>query len=1502
MLRSISTGFILFLVLGVSASKAQQIKSFSDDPAQYMEEVVNFMGTRLNDKDQQILNNFKHFWLSGAFSVDEQSRVIQVSNHLLRRRARPVPHFMDYFAAIYQFKQISHDEESYKAWEEGLVSLITNSKIPLSRINRYLQVAYWLLSENMLYKSSSVQWAATSGDYIFRYDSSGFVSIIFERTDLICYAQRDSGSIKQTAGYLNPLTLVWQGNNGTVTWERAGYSETDIYAQLSDYKIDMTKSQYRADSVLFSNSYYFKEPVLGVLVDKITRISQPQRALYPKFDSYIKRFVIEDIYENVDFEGGLSMQGAKMNGSGSEVENATLKLYRNDTLFMQVGSAFFVFMSDRTSSINTNVTIYMEGDSIYHPRIAFSYNVRNRELSLYRTEDVMMRSPYFNSYHKVDMYFEALEWKIDEPVIKFTMARGTSLGQARFESNNYYMENQFYKIQGMDEIHPLELLKRFGEYYYSDQFPVSELAKWMNKPEYQAIQLCIRLSTDGFVYYNENTGEVTLKNRLYDYLAAFAGRIDYDVIDFVSNTNAPLENAFLDLRTMDLTINGVPQIFLSDSQNVAISPNGNKIILKKNRNFAFDGKVQAGLFTFFGEGFVFDYDTFKINLNNIDSLNIAIQSDEFDMYGNHYTIGIENIIQNITGDLMIDKPQNKSGLESFPEYPIFNSKENSFVYYENASNLDSVYAKEDFYFELEPYTIYGLDNFTKEDVSFKGKFESGNVFPTITQTLTVQEDNSLGFEVVVPEEGIPVYGGKGMFYNDVRMSNKGLEGKGELVYLGSTTQSENFFFYPDSMYATATGFQIAESEADRKFPMVKAQNVRVRWYPERDEWYSYKGNTNITMFNEETALDGYLRMSPDGLTGSGIMVMPDANITASDFRYTKSSFESDTADFYLKSLRTDGYAFIAENVTSSIDFTAAKGSFSSNSDTSLVKFPENQFVSTLDYFNWNMEVEELAMGKKDRTVRKPLDETDSLSLLDARLEQPTFVSIDPRQDSLGFVSDSAIYNLRENLITAYNVNFIEVADALIFPYEGKVEIANRAQFRTLEDARIIANQKHSIHSASVRIMNKEEYEASGKYNYTDEDQNVQLIEFNNILVNDDGHTVASGDIIESENFTLNPAFEFIGTVNLDAQKEFLTFTGGARTVHNCQNLERRYLKFISEIDPQNVMIPVATEPRDINNNRIYNGHFISNDSTHIYTAFLSRRKIYSDNPITTAEGFLFFDKGSGKYKIGSREKLADETSTGNFLTFDKNYCQFYGEGQLNLAVEFGQFSVTTVGNILQDLEANKSTLEMLIGLDFYFRPEAITMMANEIGGHPTLEPADLSQSTYRKSIEELIGRERAQTLREEANLYGRISELPAELRFTILLTHVNLVWNDLTSSYRSVGKIGIGNIMNNQLNVMVDGYIEIQKKRSGDLFDVYLKMDDNTWYYFGYSRGVMQSLSSNRDYNASLTELNENQRRLKVNSGETSYIYMVAVNRKLTSFLRRFSENIADEGNDGDER
>ena len=80
------------------------------------------------------------------------------------------------------------------------------------------------------------------------------------------------------------------------------------------------------------------------------------------------------------------------------------------------------------------------------------------------------------------------------------------------------------------------------------------------------------------------------------------------------------------------------------------------------------------------------------------------------------------------------------------------------------------------------------------------------------------------------------------------------------------------------------------------------------------------------------------------------------------YTYKANEIHADTADFYLKSLHTEGFTVLTENINAHIDFSEHKGLFTSNEDFTLVSFPENKYVSFLDNFEWDMNQKKLAMG------------------------------------------------------------------------------------------------------------------------------------------------------------------------------------------------------------------------------------------------------------------------------------------------------------------------------------------------------------------------------------------------------------------------------------------------------------------------------------------------------------------------------------------------------------
>jgi len=344
-----------------------------------------------------------------------------------------------------------------------------------------------------------------------------------------------------------------------------------------------------------------------------------------------------------------------------------------------------------------------------------------------------------------------------------------------FESNNYYSDMAFQQLQGNAPHNPLNEIKRFTHYAMRNEFDDLEFADFLGISEPAVHRYLLALSYKGFIQYNFKTGHVKIKPKLDDYILASINKKDYDVMRFISdasdasnegtNNKGIKRNAFLSLLNNNIHIAGVRLIHLSDSQNVSIYPAGGKIILKKNRDFDFSGKVLAGMFLYKGTNFSFSYDKFKLDLPDIREMKMQVKTGELDQYGLPIMKTVRNKIENMSGELLIDDPMNKSGLKNYPKYPIFYSKKDAYVYYDSKKIQQGVYKRDNFYFQVYPYEMDSLNSVDGSRINFEGHFVSAGIFPPFEETLRVMPDLSLGFNRKTPPQGYPLYGGKAKYNN-----------------------------------------------------------------------------------------------------------------------------------------------------------------------------------------------------------------------------------------------------------------------------------------------------------------------------------------------------------------------------------------------------------------------------------------------------------------------------------------------------------------------------------------------------------------------------------------------------------------------------------------------------------------------------------------------------------------------------------------------------------------
>lgn len=1502
--------FILILFSVFLQAKGQTPKSFSEDSVAFINELRGYFKQIVIKENlelaNQTLDSFSGLWFANRFDHHQKHEIYSIANLMIKNRLKAFPPMEVFLGNLNKFKLSDHNTQSFNNWLASLRLMLESSRNS-RKFNDYNEFTKELLSDKTLYASKIFTWKISAANFRFNNDTA--FSIAVAEVNLKCASRYDSSTILNTRGTYFPLSGSWVGKGGKITWWRTGLSPDSVFAFISNYKISIKSSQFQADSVVFYNKKFFREALIGKLTEKVsTNAFDPNNVSYPQFESYVENLFIPELFRDIDYYGGFSMKGNTMIGnslSGNLAQIVFKRPYRDksgkyDVLVARSGA--FIIENDRINSSKAAVSIFHQEDSIFHSGLYFKYMDKNREISMLRTEDGNMQSPYFDTFHGLYIDCEAVYWKMDDPYISFKTIIGMQqLSTATFISDKFYFEEHFDKLQGLNTKHPLLLINDFLKKYNTSEFYVYELARFMNYPESQIEAMVINLAKQGFLYYDVVKKKAVIGSKLKHYIDAKNKKTDYDVIAFISNVENK-NNATLSLDNFDLAIGGVPDVSLSDSQKVYIQPSKEEVILRKNKDFLFSGKVDAGLFNFMATDCSFEYDTFRLNLPTIEYMKFKVKSFDPGFDGKRSLVDVKTLVSDISGDLLVDFPTNKSGLKNYPSYPVFNSKTESFVYYDVKDSYKEAYNRERFKYYLRPFKIEDLENFSTDNLQFFGELNSGGIFPEISQPLRVQDDYSLGFKTKTPADGYPVYGGKGKFFSDISLSNNGLRGKGTLQYLNSTSQSPDFVFFLDSANAIVENFALrGVVEQEVEYPSVSGKNIVQHWLPYQELMHLQTRDSLLSMFDNQARFRGSLVLSPGGLTGNGMLEFYDARLSADRISFASNSFKSDTTQLKLNALDEAEVAFLTNIYKADVDFNQKLGHFETNGAGSTIEFPLNHFNCYMDEFDWFLNENRIELRN---TLDIHIPELHSIShkdLIDLDLRGSDFVSTHPGQDSLQFFSVKANYDLNTNILQALDVQIVKVADAAIFPNDGLVEIGKNAHIKQLSNATIIAdtlNRNHEIIEADVNIISKHSYTAKGNYSFKNAIDEVQVIHFEDIKVDTAGKTMAFGTILPYQNFTFSPQFTFKGNATLTASEPYLEFDGAFRIIQDCSDVFSRWVSFNSPVDPKNIVLPVPEVIEEFGAKKLYAGFFHSMEENRVYPAFFSRKSYYSDTLMMGVSGWLC-PKNNGKNLLIAS---ADETGLpeNSFLTspnilFSSPDCKITLSGPVNFGADFGQVSLKSFGRIDHFIVPDSAVFNLLMVFDFYFANEALLSMKDNLN-EINAKGLDLSNPVYSFGLSNLLGKEAAGRMLSEINLFGSLKKSPDELTKSFVLTDVVLNYNKSTHSFVSRGQIGVAMILGESVNKYFDGYVELIRRRSGDVINIYIEADRKNWYYFRYGNKMMEAISSSDDFNNLLTEVKTEKRKDKEDDVEEGYRFQVSNIQKKNAFLRSMKSMNNNEG------
>lgn len=1479
---------LALLISSVDKAHAQKrISSFSENSTLYFNTLEQHFESAQKSKKkdaESFLQNLKIKWQSDFFSDEIKAQIYITSNKMLTNKMSVVPFFKDYFNALIHFLEKNNDHTSLIAWMHAVEYFLDHKSS--REFTVFIRSSDLFFSQNIVFSDRTLKWKVDENKYSISFQNDT-LKYIFPQTQLSCYTKGDSTNIISTKGEYFPFTNVWEGEGGKITWARANFSEDSVYANLKKYSIPLLYSKFTADSVQFYHHYYFEKPITGKLEEQALASRRGNKAIFPKFISYEKRWKIQNIFPDIDYTGGIIVEGAQLLGFGDESSPASIIIKRNDSAFIKLRSINFNIRPNQIQSAYASVSIHYKSDSIYHSGLRINYSKENQVFSFIRDDFGLTANPFYDTFHQIDMYVEAVYWKMNENIISFDMAKGRTKSPARFESFNYFSEYRYNRLQGIDEKNPLINLKNYAVANRSNYVYFDEYAQHLRMPKEQVQLLLLNLAHQGFLLYDATNERVELGQKINFYLKANAGEIDSDVIRFESRPNQNEANAYLQIDNFDLKINGLDHIILSDSQNLIIEPANRSITMGRNKAFTFDGKITAGRISFATTQSSFNYDEFKLDMPIIDSLWFWVKGDPLPN-GGYECKYVQTVISNLTGDLLIDHPNNKSGLEPYDGYPIFTSKKDSYVYYDSKNIQNGVYSKERFYFHVNPFTFSSLNNFSTDEISFEGYLASSGIFPDISQALTVQKDYSLGFTKQLPDNGIMAYGNKGRFYNEINLSNQGLIGNGELTFMNSLTTSNEFLFLPDSTSVYAQTFELEPRISPVEFPRINASNTYQKWLPYEETMEISSTDDNMSMYDEETSLDGTLILQPNSLRGKGNIHFREAQMKSSSFVFKNQTFDADRTVFTDIGMKLNNFSAHADYSKRTVIFTSSDGT------ASKVDFPDNLYICYMDEAKWHMDEELTEYASNFDGIQDPFGELTLRQLAETEYKGSNFISTHPQQDSLSFFSAVARFNAKDKIIEAEGVHYIRVADAVIFPEYSHITIFRNAEMYPLKNSRIIANavtKYHEINNAVITIESRKSFYGSGDYVYIDKKQERHPIHFKEIYVDSAYQTFAHGEVLAEENFTLSPEFYFRGNVNLAASRKSLEFDGSFRIATDC-SLGQNWIKFNAVIDPENIMLPIAIQPivPDISRQQKFVGILNSPARKKTYSALLSKKIDYYDSLLLTAHGYIIYDEASKEYRISTKEKLSQMVWSDNYFSLKTTDCSTYGEGKINLDVNFKDLSLESYGNV--HLKDSIATFRLGVAIDFHFSSDALKNISDQFAA-TTVTPVDNSSPYYSKMIAGFMGMDEAEQYISQ-HLMSNSRRVPDELRHTIFLNDLNLKWNTKLEAYISKGKIGIENLEKNRINALINGSVEVRKSRFGDQLSMYFEINDQ-WYFFKYYKNVMQVLSSNEVFNEIIRsdmDSKKEKNRLKKEKNavrRSNYRYILCKNAVKEDFLKRLN-------------
>jgi len=1269
--------------------------------------------------------------------------------------------------------------------------------------------------------------------------------IEFTNADFNIVTRFDTVVIRNTNASLLLTKGTLVGNGGKMDFTSAGL-DSSVQVEFKNYHFDITKPNFKAEDVKLSYPEKLEEPIEGLFEYSSRAHKTPLDATFPRFMSYKSNIQIKDLGEDIKYYGGFSLNGHKVYSSSVTGGNCLLEVYNEGQKKFRSRAKFFIMEDSMITARPTNISVYFAQDSIYHPGTSFSYDRLNKKLTLHKDKGGFKNAFFEDTYHHINILIDALYWNLSDSVIDMTMLYAKSVAPAFIESWDNYQFKKYAQLKGIYNFHALQMAVNYSEKNGNIRsFFVDDFKNFYPKVDVNQIKSAmLGLMLYGYVDYNPVGGHVKLKDKAFHYVGSRKLANDYDNIAFKS-VNPSKYNATINLNNNQLKITGVDEIPVSDSLKVSFFQRNREVIITEDRNMIFDGIVQTNSYIFNGRDFKFNYENFDIDLKNIDSIKFEVDVVDSTTGKTTGKKQLNNQLKYTSGLLTIDEANNKSTRVRNPKYPHFGAVAGAYVYFSGKEVLNGIYDST-IYYKIPPFDMDSLS----DDISalgFNGTFHSP-IFPPFEQQLKVMPDHSFGFVHNVPETGYPLYSGQGVFYGDIKMDAGGLRGDGRIEFLNSTLYSNDFVFYKDSVKTVGTKYITKPGSNPKLDPSIKfpAQTVSVyelNWQVSKDSMNITNLQKPFTTFKDSLDFIGTISLTTNrGMLGNGFLKTPESKTISPNIQFREYGLESENSQFQILSGNNTVPAVKSDFVKLKLDLVERKAwfepqeeGFASNS------FPLLKYKTSIRKGFWDMD-------GRIVTFTKPA-ETD--------IKKSYFYSTHPKQDSLAFYGEKAIYIIDSTLLDVEGVPFIRAVDAEIIPNKNQLFIRPNAEIDTLYNCTVTMDTIHAyhvFHDSKIKIVSKRRFDGHGFYQYVNLSDDTLQMEFEKFFVQNfatkegtkEYHSVTRANIFEDDTIRISDHILYKGPVEIRAHQKNMIMDGYVKLDLKGKVNSDVWMKNLASASAEHEVV-IDLEHQD---DTLFNGLILKSSGYALSSEFLAKTPKSEDQILFKAGGVLFFNEESNEFEVSTLKHLHQESLSENIFAYHEESEQFRYEGRFNLMKDLPKKEVTLdfAGTGYNQIDSNAFEIEGISKLFFTMPEKAYELMAKNISDY-ALATGQLGSSvavndTFYHEVAYLAGDKAG----KQFNLMGghvALSRVDKFFQQGIVFSHLRLHWDPETRSWFSVGKIGISNIGKKEVNTDLTGYFELKKTKNGDKINLYLEVIPSIWYYFSFEDNALIVLTSN---------------------------------------------------------